>query len=562
MATSPASVLADDYWAFFRNTAQLWNIDRGDVDQLVHWEDLSGDGVDSRVTALEGFARRAEVLQGEDVSDGDRTLLAAVAFGARSNAVMLPYQRDLTLVGGPMNVTALLSELVPAYHLKTARHGHDYVTKLRGVPSFIDGLIDGLRAGLAAGRGATARAVASTIAELDQLLGAAPGDDPIAQQSPPAELDPDSATRWRARVVDAVRGDVRPAMGRLRVMLHDELLPRARADNLAGMCWLPSGSDDYQALLWAATSTELTTDAIHELGREQLARLDNEYRRLGAAALGVNDAAEVRARLRDDPSLRLTSAAAVLATATATLDRALSEAPRWFGRLPTAACTVVGVRGGGPAYYTGPSPDGGRGGTCHVNLSDPAFWTQANLEATIFHESVPGHHLHVALAGELGLHPVLGELELTSFGEGWALYAERLADEMSLYSGPLQQLGMLTLDSLRAARLVIDTGIHAMGWSRDQALETLAGCTALTRRALEAEIDRYISDPGQATSYMVGRLELERLRQVAEDRLDDRFALSAFHDAVLSNGTVPLHELARIVTAWIESDERGSAPTD
>ena len=186
---------------------------------------------------------------------------------------------------------------------------------------------------------------------------------------------------------------------------------------------------------------------------------------------------------------------------------------------------MVGVRGGGLAYYTGPSPDGGRGGTCHVNLSDPALWTQANLEATIFHESVPGHHLHVALAGELGLHPVLGELELTSFGEGWALYAERLADEMSLYSGPLQQLGMLTLDSLRAARLVIDTGIHAMGWSRDRAIETLAGCTALTRRALEAEIDRYISDPGQATSYMVGRLELERLRRVAEDRLDDRFAL-------------------------------------
>jgi uncharacterized protein (DUF885 family) len=436
------------------------------------------------------------------------------------------------------------------------------VAKLRGAPSFIDGLIDGLRAGLAAGRCATARAIASTIKELDELLEIAPGDDPIAQQSPPAELDPDRASRWRAQVVDAVRRDVRPAMGRLRVMLHAELLPRARADDVAGVCWLPSGTDDYHALLWAGTSTELTADAIHDLGHEQLARLDDEYRRLGVVALGLSDAAEVRARLRDDPGLRLTSSAAVLATATSALDRARSEAPRWFGRLPTAACTVVGVRSGWPAYYTGPSPDGRRGGTCHVNLSDPALWTQANLEATIFHESVPGHHLHLALAGELGLHPVLGELELTSFGEGWALYAERLADEMSLYSGPLQQLGMLTLDSLRAARLVIDTGIHARGWSRDQAIKTLAGCTALTRRALEAEVDRYISDPGQATSYMVGRLELERLRRLAEDRLDDRFALSAFHDAVLSRGTVPLHELARIVNGWIESEERGLNQTD
>ena len=154
----------------------------------------------------------------------------------------------------------------------------------------------------------------------------------------------------------------------------------------------------------------------------------------------MNDPAEVRARLRDDPSLRLTSAAEVLATATAALDRALGEAPR-CSPTPTAACTMVGVRGGGLAYYTGPSPDGGRGGACHVNLSDPAPWTPANLEATIFRESVPGHHLHVALAGGLGLHPVLGELELTGFGEGWALYAERLADEMSLYSGALQQLG-------------------------------------------------------------------------------------------------------------------------
>src|SRR5262245_50480690 len=353
MATSPASELADDYWTFFRNTAQLWNIDRGDVDQLVHWEDLSGDGVSSRVTALVHFSRRAEVLLSGDVSDGDGTLLAAVAFGARSNAVILPYQRDLTLVGGPMNVTALMSELVPAYHLETARHGHDYVAKLRGVPSFIDGFIDGLCAGLAVGRCATARAVASTIAELDELFEAAPADDPIAHQSAPGELDPDSASRWRAQVVDAVGRDVRPAMGRLRVMLHDELLPRARADDLAGMCWLPSGSNDYQALLWAATSTELTADAIHELGREQLARLDDEYRRLGASALGMNDAAEVWARLRDDASLRLTSPAAVLASATATLDRALSEAPRWFGRLPAAACAVVGVRGGGLAYYTG-----------------------------------------------------------------------------------------------------------------------------------------------------------------------------------------------------------------
>jgi uncharacterized protein (DUF885 family) len=306
-------------------------------------------------------------------------------------------------------------------------------------------------------------------------------------------------------------------------------------------------------LLNAATSTELTPERVHEIGRDQLALLDDEYRALGAAALGVDDPAEQRARLRDDPSLRYATSADVITDAVAAFSRAHAEAPRWFTRLPVSSCSPVAVDAGPMAYYTAPSPDGARGGTFFYNTSDPTMWTRFSLEATTFHESVPGHHVQLALALELGLHPILGELEVASYGEGWGLYAERLADEMSLYSGPLQQLGMLTLDSLRAARLVVDTGLHAFGWSRDDAITFLVSNTSLVHANAEREVDRFIADPGQATSYMIGRLEIERLRTHATARHGHRFSLPEFHAAVLGNGMTPLTELGRTIDAWIET---------
>jgi uncharacterized protein (DUF885 family) len=559
---SAVTALADDYWAYHRSSAQLWNIDRGDVEQIEHWEDLSANGVDERIRRLREFERRAGSVAGDGVTERERTMVAAVAFSAQSEAATLPYARDLGLVAGPMNLAAFLTVMVPAYGLSNARDGRGYITKLRSFPSFVDGWIDGLRSGVAAGRVATARGVVAAIEELDAMLVVAPTDDALVQQRAPTEMSGDEAARWRADVVDAVRADVRPAMTRLRAALHDDVLPAARPDNRAGVCFVPGGEEDYQAILRAATSTELSSDEIHELGREHLARLDEEYRTLGESALGIDDPAAVRARLRDDAALRYGSTDAVLADATAALGRAREEAPRWFTRMPSAPCAAIAVKAGGLAYYTGPSPDGGRGGTCHFNVSDPSMWTGANLEATTFHESIPGHHLQVALASELDVHPVLGELEVTSYEEGWGLYAERLADEMALYTGPLQRLGMLTLDSLRAARLVVDTGVHARGWSRDEAIELLADTTSLLGPTIEAEVDRYIAVPGQATSYLVGRLELQRLRHHAHARLAARFSLPAFHDTILGNGMMPLPALARTVDAWIESVLHPEPPGD
>ncbi len=551
MSAADAARLADEYWAYHRGSAHMWNIDRGDVEQIEHWEDFSPEATSVRLERLEQFAARAESIGQAELDDRAHALAAAVAFSARATAAMLPYVRDLSLVAGAFNFAAYLTVMVPGYGLTTRAHGQGYITKLRSLPAFIDSWISGLEQGAARGRSATAGGILATIAELDVIIATDPATDPLVGQPAPSEFSEREADRWRAEVVESVGHFVRPAITRLRTVLHDDALPGARPDDRPGICHIADVGDDYQALLQAATSTDLTAEQIHEIGRTQLALLDDEYRALGAAVLELDDPIALRARLRDDPSLRYDSAGEVIADAASALARAESAAPRWFARLPVATASTVAVEAGPLAYYTAPSPDGSRGGTCYYNIADPTMWTRFGLEATTFHESVPGHHLQLALAQELDLHPVLGELEVASYGEGWGLYAERLADEMSLYSGPLQRIGMLTLDSLRAARLVVDTGIHAMGWTRHQAIEFLTANTSLGEANAQREIDRYIADPGQATSYMIGRLEIERLRNHAAARLGDRFSLGEFHDTVLGNGMSPLTQLGRTVEAWI-----------
>jgi uncharacterized protein (DUF885 family) len=561
MTDSAAVLLADDYWAYYCATEQLWNVDRGEVDQIEHWEDLSPTGLADRVAHLEHFVERAAAVDRDRLDERSGSLVGAVAFSARATASTLPYTRDLSLVAGPFSLMTFLKFMVPGYTLITAEHGRGYVSKLRSTPTFVDGWIAGLADGLAAGRCATARGLAAAIAELDDMLQSDAVDDPLVAQEPPSDMSDGEVERWRAELVACVSSSVRPALGRLRNMLRDSMLPGARGDDRPGICHLADGGVDYEALLHAATSTHLTAAEIHEIGRVRLAVLDEEYRTLGRAALGIDHPAELRAHLRDDPSLRYTSASAVIDDAIAALERAQAVAPRWFERLPSAICSPIANDGGPMAYYTAPSPDGARGGRFCFNTSEPSMWTRFSLEATTFHESVPGHHVQLALAQELDLHPVLGELEVTSYSEGWGLYAERLADEMSLYGGPLQQLGMLTLDSLRAARLVVDTGLHAFGWTRLQAVEFLLASTSLLADNAEREIDRYIASPAQSTSYMIGRLEIERLRTRAAARLGDRFSLPEFHTAVLGNGMSPLTELGRSIDTWIDRVERRQGPT-
>jgi len=261
-------------------------------------------------------------------------------------------------------------------------------------------------------------------------------------------------------------------------------------------------------------------------------------------------------RLRDDPGLHYLDAETLVADASAALAKAVAASPAWFGTLPQAPCVANSIEQGALAFYSRPARDGSKPGRFFFNTVDPSMWGTFQLEAVTYHEGVPGHHLQLAIAQENPeLHHLLADYYIAAYNEGWGLYTERLADEMGLYSTELDRVGMLSADSMRACRLVVDTGIHAFGWTRDQAIDYMLDHSPMTRTQVEGEIDRYIGDPGQALGYMLGRLEFERIRNDAESRLADRFGIKDFHDVVLSTGSVPISTLRRVVNDWVERIE-------
>jgi len=273
--------------------------------------------------------------------------------------------------------------------------------------------------------------------------------------------------------------------------------------------------------------------------------------------LGTTDFAQIQARLRKDPAMHFKTEEEVEATAQATLARAKAAIPGWFDILPKADCTVkvMGMHEA-PfstiAYYRQPASDGSRPGHYMINTYKPKTRPRYEAEALAFHESIPGHHLQIAIAQELtGLPEFRKHQGVTAFVEGWGLYSERLADEIGLYSGDLDRLGMLSFDAWRACRLVVDTGMHALGWTRQQPIEYMTANTLLAENNIVNEVDRYLTDPGQALAYKAGQLEILRLRAEAKQRLGTRFDIKQFHDAVLENGALALPVLRQQVEGYI-----------
>ncbi|HMG52100.1 MAG TPA: DUF885 domain-containing protein, partial [Kofleriaceae bacterium] len=355
---------------------------------------------------------------------------------------------------------------------------------------------------------------------------------------------------------ELVAAELRPAFVRLRDFLRDQVMPHARGDR-EGLAGLPDGDACYRATILEHVGLPRSPDELHALGRTEIARTDRELAALGKSVLGAPDLAQTIARLRGDSSLYFGSRDELLAAAQRALDRAKAAIPRFFSLLPRVDCVMRETPAyeapySTIAYYRQPHFDGSKPGEYFVNTYRPETRPRFELEALTWHESIPGHHLQIALAQELGALPLFRKLEgSTAFVEGWALYTERLADEMGLYSSDLDRLGKLSYDAWRASRLVVDTGIHALGWTRAQAEAYMREHTALTEVNISNEVDRYIGWPGQALAYKVGQLEILRLRAEAEAALGARFDVKAFHAAVLEAGAVTLPVLDQRVREWL-----------
>ena len=459
-------------------------------------------------------------------------------------------------LGGPQTA---LPDLVDFQTIATPADGEAMVERWRAVGPHLVAIVENLRRSGAEGRVAVRTSVERTLDILEHLE-ATPIDDWKLTEPARAE-HPDWSARdlaaFRERLLNAVSEVAAPGFQRYRQVLRSEILPAARPAERPGLVHVPGGLEAYQALIRVHTTLDLEAAAIHELGLEEIRRIDSEFVGLGSRLLGTRDLPATLAALRDDPALRFTTAAEVFSTARRSLERAEAAIPDWFGRLPRAACEVVPVPTHAEAhqtiaYYAWPAFDGSRPGRYYINLHAPETRPRYEAETLAFHESIPGHHLQIAIAQELdGIPAFQRNLGSTAFSEGWGLYTERLSDEMGLYSGDLDRFGILSFDAWRAGRLVVDTGMHALGWSRQQAIDYLVEHTALGRNNIENEVDRYIGWPGQALAYKIGQLEILRLRAEAERRLGNRFEIKGFHDAVLGSGAVSLPTLGQIVEAWI-----------
>jgi uncharacterized protein (DUF885 family) len=452
-------------------------------------------------------------------------------------------------------------QLAELQTVTTPAQGRAMVARWQKMGPTIDQEIANLRRALAAGKVATRDAVTPVITQLDQLL--AKPDTKWVLRGPAAAPHPDWSVADRRELaagIDAAIADsIRPAFARYREALRTEILPHARDDAHVGLSNLPGGAACYALMIRVHTSLPLSAEEIHRFGLAEIERLRGEATRLGAEVLHTSDFAEIRRRLQSDKSLFFKTRDEVEAKATAALARSTAAMPRFLGKLPRRPCTVKRIAGyeeaDSPiAYYRPRAIDGSRDGAYYVNTSEPATRPRYEAEALAFHESIPGHHVQIAIAQELtGLPDFRKHLGVTAFVEGWGLYAERLGDDLGLYSGPLDRLGMLSLELWRAGRLVVDTGMHVMGWSRQKAIDYFEANTIIAHNNVVNEVDRYIGWPAQALAYKIGQREILSLRAQAELRLGPRFDLRAFHDAVLGSGAVSLPVLRAQVGAWIES---------
>jgi uncharacterized protein (DUF885 family) len=432
------------------------------------------------------------------------------------------------------------------------------VARWREMGPWVDRLTTSTRDALGRGISAPAALVRSVTAELDDLLGRPTDDWPLLEPlgELPSDLPEADRQRLAAEIRGAVANGIRPAFERYRAFLTDELAPVARGDARPGLGHLPGGLETYGRLVRAHTTLDLAPEEIHRIGLAEIERIDAEFGELGGRLLGTGDRHEVTARLRSDPALHFATSAEVFATAEASLARANAAIAEWFGRLPQAPCVVVEMgeheaKHSTIAYYRQPAADGSRPGSYYINTSEPTTRPRYEAEVLAFHEAVPGHHLQIAIAQELADLPAFRRLEgPTAFIEGWGLYSERLSEEMGLLSGEMDRFGILSFDAWRACRLVVDTGLHALGWSRDRAIAFMVDHTALAENNIANEVDRYLAIPGQALAYKLGQLELLRLRDVAREALGARFDIRAFHDVVLGEGAVGLRTLAGVVDAW------------
>jgi len=514
--------------------------------------DESEAGAQTWRAEIEQFLRAADGIAPGELTPADAVTLDCTKEAVTQELASIDSARAEHTVtampyAGPPTFLALAARTV----LVDPVAAEAYLTRLRRSGIWLDQLSGRLRAGARKGRLPVAPLVEQAIAWAEGVL-AAPAPGPALSPQPPQGWP--RAAAWEEERRAAAEEVLKPALARW-VATIKELLPQARPSERAGLVYLPGGEEDYGRAVRMYTTLPLSPEELHQTGLDHVAALEARAVKLGAG-LGLSGLDEVFAAVRDSAG-KIPPEEAIRQAAVA-VRRAEARASEVFpDPLPppcdvTPMPEVVATSGAAP-HYTPPRLDGGRPGTFWFNTERPTPGTGWDLEVVAFHEAVPGHHLQLSRLQLLADLPALQrQRSVTVFSEGWGLYAEQLAEEAGLYTDDRALLGSVSSSLMRAARLVVDTGIHAFGWSRERALEFLVAHVPMAQEVLAAEIDRYVVMPGQALAYLTGKLEILRIREDAQRRLGPAFSLPAFHAAVLDHGSLPMPTLGRSIAGWLD----------
>ncbi|WP_043873608.1 DUF885 domain-containing protein [Legionella massiliensis] len=459
---------------------------------------------------------------------------------------------DINPTFGWHNKMAIVAEKQP---VGTEEYRQFALKRWRTFDKVVDNQIANLKLGLQLGYSAPKPAVTRVLAQLHIIL-----DSPI-EESPYFDFaGRDGTEDFKTQVANLIKTAINPALKKYSDYLENEYLLQAR--NEIGVAAIPAGAECYQAKLKQENTLDLTATEIHSLGLQAIEQLSKEVADIGLKKYGTQEMAHIFELAKAESQHYFATEQDILNYNFAALERVKAKVHDWFDLMPKAEGTIKAypahrAKTGASGEYRPPNEEGTQPGVFYINTLEPEKKSRIDQEATLFHELIPGHHFQIALVYENKALPSLNRyLFNAGFGEGWALYVERLADEMGLYQDEISRLGMLSNESLRAARLVVDTGIHAFHWSREKAVDYLKQHTALSDNIIEGEVDRYIMMPGQATAYLLGKNEITRLRRQAQVQLGERFDIRQFHNQVLKNGVVSLPILRKQIETWLGQETR------
>ena len=559
MTNSDLQQLSSDFFQNSLDSSPTSAIMRGHKQYFDQIEELNEETFEKETKAVNDFISRLESIDLESLSNREKVTHGMLEFALSSNKDSL-MDRSWEFGAGVSGFTGFLIDYNQQMFVPDSESADMLLKRLELYKRLFTQIADVQMVGLKSNRVATERNLLRTIDQLENYLGASLEEDPLLLVNFSPEISESFISDWREKAKKIIDLNIRPTVLAYLEQLKSDHIPKGRSDEHSGIMWIDGGEETYLRALRKYTGHKnITVKEVHEVGLSEIERLKKEFFEIGENVFpGVSTPEEVLQKMQTEPSMRYESKEQMLQLAVDTIERAYKPLDQWFTVFPKSPCKVLPVpaeseQHAPPAYYYPPLPDGSRDGTYFLNTYKAETKSIFEAESVAFHEAIPGHHLDRTIAVELQDVPEFQKyVASTAFVEGWGLYSEQLANEMGLYSNDVQQLGRLGNDAWRACRLVLDTGMHGMGWSRDKAIEFFRANSPIEEINAEIETDRYIAWPGQACSYKMGQLKIEELRRKAENELGDKFDIRYFHDEVLCDGGITLPILENKIKEFIQ----------